>query len=336
MNNTRIKYLDIAKGIGIICVILGHMSLKWVNIFVYTFHMPLFFFISGYLTKKQPCVPFILKKFRTLVVPYIFTCGWIILLSVPINICTGGVTFAWQQASEWFWASLYGNGSPAPFPFPIKPIGGIWFLLALFLSLVIYNALMTKKFCPLVVIVLVALGYISSQTVYLPWSIQSSCVALVFVHFGYIAKEKAIFRGKNNRWLFLAIVCWLSVMYIDRGEFYLASNHSKNLLLDIIGGLAGSYVIIRLSQEMEKVPHLGDVLMVIGRCSLIILCVHIVELDIFPWRKFWSFWGIANETIMLFLLGIGKIIWYAVGTWFILKFKWLRRVFIVENKANMR
>ena len=49
--NTRI---DIAKGIGIILVVLGHANLNMVltNI-IYLFHMPLFIFISGYLDKDQ-------------------------------------------------------------------------------------------------------------------------------------------------------------------------------------------------------------------------------------------------------------------------------------------
>ena len=51
--NKRDKVIDVAKGIGIILVILAHV-LKGKNIFVleviYYFHMPLFFFISGLLS----------------------------------------------------------------------------------------------------------------------------------------------------------------------------------------------------------------------------------------------------------------------------------------------
>lgn len=44
------NYIDIAKGIGIILVILGHSGVNSeIKDFIYGFHMPLFFVISGYL-----------------------------------------------------------------------------------------------------------------------------------------------------------------------------------------------------------------------------------------------------------------------------------------------
>ena len=43
----RDNILDVAKGIGIILVILAHITQSKVKTFIYIFHMPLFFFISG-------------------------------------------------------------------------------------------------------------------------------------------------------------------------------------------------------------------------------------------------------------------------------------------------
>lgn len=49
----RQKYLDAAKGIGILLVVLGHASLKneFILAYIYSFHMPLFFVIAGMLLK---------------------------------------------------------------------------------------------------------------------------------------------------------------------------------------------------------------------------------------------------------------------------------------------
>ena len=48
----RMDYIDIAKGIGIILVILGHRNISTdIKQFIYTFYMPLFFMLSGYLFK---------------------------------------------------------------------------------------------------------------------------------------------------------------------------------------------------------------------------------------------------------------------------------------------
>lgn len=88
MTTNRNPFLDIAKGFGIILVILGHCiqfgsgseyctNASFFNnpvfIIIYSFHMPLFFLISGYLffgssTKHSP-LDIIASKFRGLILP---------------------------------------------------------------------------------------------------------------------------------------------------------------------------------------------------------------------------------------------------------------------------
>jgi len=80
----RLIYLDIAKAICIILVVIGHYCPDnspdwWVNInkVIYTFHMPLFMFASGYIyiaTKKDETYwSFVLRKIKRLLVPYFTT-----------------------------------------------------------------------------------------------------------------------------------------------------------------------------------------------------------------------------------------------------------------------
>lgn len=59
--NRRIEYIDTLKGIAIILVVMGHVvqfiwgdrygSNQIIFIIIYSFHMPLFFFLSGLCTK---------------------------------------------------------------------------------------------------------------------------------------------------------------------------------------------------------------------------------------------------------------------------------------------
>ncbi len=52
--NSRLQYIDVLKGIAIILVLIGHRSVnEYVTVFIYMFHMPLFFFISGYLDRMK-------------------------------------------------------------------------------------------------------------------------------------------------------------------------------------------------------------------------------------------------------------------------------------------
>ena len=47
--SVRIQWIDYSKFIGIVMVILGHLYLnnKYITNFIYSFHMPFFFFLSG-------------------------------------------------------------------------------------------------------------------------------------------------------------------------------------------------------------------------------------------------------------------------------------------------
>ncbi|MCK6584746.1 MAG: acyltransferase family protein, partial [Anaerolineales bacterium] len=60
VTTTRIDYIDIAKGIGIILVVMGHNDFALISPFthklIYSFHMPMFFFMSGMFFK--PDLPF--------------------------------------------------------------------------------------------------------------------------------------------------------------------------------------------------------------------------------------------------------------------------------------
>lgn len=71
--------IDIAKGIGIFLVVLGHVPIPmWLATPIYIFHMPLFFFLSGMFFHPEEKLAYgIYKKVRTLIVPYLFfaVCG---------------------------------------------------------------------------------------------------------------------------------------------------------------------------------------------------------------------------------------------------------------------
>lgn len=90
----RIVYIDIAKAICIILVVIGHYCPPghpawWRSVcdFIYSFHMPLFMFASGFVyiaTKRagENYRDFIIKKVKRLMVPY-FTVS-VIVISIKL------------------------------------------------------------------------------------------------------------------------------------------------------------------------------------------------------------------------------------------------------------
>ena len=76
----RVHWIDIAKGLGIIAVVIGHIyHNKTMFNWLYSFHMPLFFFVAGYLYKQKDMLPDLKRRIQTIVIPY-FSLGSIVLL----------------------------------------------------------------------------------------------------------------------------------------------------------------------------------------------------------------------------------------------------------------
>jgi fucose 4-O-acetylase-like acetyltransferase len=74
--SSRILWIDCAKVIGIWLVILGHMDVPAYMVgFIFAFHMPLFFFISGYLEKNRGFKETIISGIKALIVPYLLLYG---------------------------------------------------------------------------------------------------------------------------------------------------------------------------------------------------------------------------------------------------------------------
>lgn len=151
ITNERLSYMDVAKGFGILCVIAGHMGNETINRLVFSFHMPLFFVISGYfLSQKNTPKELLYRRCKQLLPPYIFTCFCILVLSLVKNsivvlIGMKSINDLFFDAAKWIYASLYGAGSNHDTPFRVIQIGAIWFLLAMIFGSFIVKQIETKK-----------------------------------------------------------------------------------------------------------------------------------------------------------------------------------------------
>lgn len=84
-NNKRINWIDMAKGIGMLLVIIGHVGAGHYERWIYSFHLPLFFFLSGYVfSVKSSFKEFIIKKIKGILVPY-FCLGALLIVYQAIH-----------------------------------------------------------------------------------------------------------------------------------------------------------------------------------------------------------------------------------------------------------
>ena len=169
----RLQNVDIAKGIAMVCIILGHLGNTSINKVVFTFHVPIFFFITGYfINDNRDIKDFIKNKARTLIVPYCITCIVIIIIGTLNGIILGDALLALKK---WSYAALYGAGDSYSEPFYIPGIGGIWFLWATFWGSIFLRV--SLKFDNSIRLFFVAtlflFGYFSRNLFWFPLSIQA-------------------------------------------------------------------------------------------------------------------------------------------------------------------
>ncbi len=278
----HLAWPDVAKGICILSVIIGHLGSAWINRIVFIYHLPVFFLLAGYfLKKKETEWTFIRKKAKRLLAPYILTCviiGTVATVKASIEGKSVGKTFV-----EWCKAALYGAGDNWTEPFAIKGIGAIWFLLALFFALVTVHYLLDKKYYKGIIIGLAFIGWFSfdKTKVWLPLSIQAGMLASLYVLIGYEAKKEEFIIHNMSRGL-LSVLFLIAVFSIQHFKgFWLVHNHLGNGLLDLLGSLAASVIVIALSVYICRHGVIGKhFLQFFGKNSLIILCAHLIELKV--------------------------------------------------------
>lgn len=80
MSQSRILWVDTVKALGMFFIVLGHFFPPYISAWIYTFNVPLFFFMSGFLAKKEDNWKiFWRKNFNGLIIPFL-------LLSILINL----------------------------------------------------------------------------------------------------------------------------------------------------------------------------------------------------------------------------------------------------------
>lgn len=241
----RIIYLDIAKAICIILVAIGHYmpdnSPAWYVMFnrlIYTFHMPLFMFVSGYVyivTKKEMSYgDFLMKKVKRLLIPY-FTTSVIVIV---IKLLTQDFMFVENPVSLLaFLEILY------------LPVAGyfLWFIWALWWMFVILPLFKTKTNRNILFLISILLHFMPLEVTEL-FCLEQFSRMLVYFMFGIFVSE--------NRWLYHFVVNFkwskfvcATFLFISMEAIYLLNlGRSADVLLKSILPFIGIWFIIEASK----------------------------------------------------------------------------------------
>lgn len=268
----RIEWIDVCKAWGIFLVIVGHVlsNVDWV-VYIYSFHMPLFFFLSGYVfsTEKYNIKSFLKSRVNSLVIPYVFF--YLVTLAVYWFF-----EAPYRNISYTFYDSLKGMFVGAQINHLMDHNGILWFLPCLFCTEVIGYFVckirnVYSKFTILVGIVI--LGFLILSP--LPWSLNISFVALQFFIVGNTIKNAECkldtFMGGGNK--YLLILSFLLQIYFFPNFVNMATCDYGNIFLFEIGSYLGIFSTIVIVRHITLFVR-WRFLLKIGRNTMIIFALH--------------------------------------------------------------
>ena len=203
----RLEYIDVCKAIGIILVVLTHTYDIPYNLYisVFSFHMPFFFILSGFVYNKEKndklrLGTFIYKKFRQYMIPYfIFGFSHLIIIILWFFLSNQVVDFSFVFESI-KGILLCTDGMP-------QSCSPLWFLMCLFISSLLFYLIMKINIqYQCIIMFCIVLSHFTMVTWfrnYLPfvYTFPTFLIALFFLWIGYrfrclFERYSTCFHGK--------------------------------------------------------------------------------------------------------------------------------------------
>lgn len=246
----RIWFIDYAKIMGLFLVILAHLytsegvdSDNIVRTFIYGFHMPFFFAVSGMLYKqrKEGLASAIIKNIKSLLIPYlVFNLFFVLYNSVVLD------SSVYAELKRFIRAMIFGKDAPC---------GASWFVLCLFVAKCIYDLITysDKKFIIIIIAILTLLPF-KCQFFYL----SPAFIGLIFFHLGNYS-IKYLKESNTSKLLYpiLALCCFIISWYLTlyNGKVSVLGSKMGNPIIFYVNAIIGSVGLLSLSMILKTKNH---------------------------------------------------------------------------------
>ena len=250
-NKERDLSIDVIKAFATILVIAGHV-IQYTNVdfdhsiffkIIYSFHMPLFMFISGYLMPETINNSFLRIKFKQLVIPFTLWSALLIALNNPELI---------KNADSYqFLDRLYKL-------FLQPDDGGLWFLWVLFLNFLVFTLLRGRYQITLSVVIIISL--IILQFINHDFALFGLGLFrwhYFFFVFGFLAHNNNILKK-------LKINKWINILSVDSLGYYATQ-------FIFLGGATLFWSLKDLNSYLDQ---LYIFILIITFCTLIIQIIN--------------------------------------------------------------
>lgn len=297
----RSQWVDIAKAIAIIAVVIGHIDYNYPNyklfpittLFIWLWHVPVFFIIGGFFLKDEKLLKpksFILGKIKSLYLPILYLYIPITLLHntlLDIGLYDVSIEYGGKYVDRWDWVELVKRVFEAIFLAGREPaLGAVWFAYVLFMALCLISFLsfLIDRFNPrkeyfeeircVVLLTIATIGSILTNlfdfTIPRFNNVLTACW-LIYIGKLLVRKYNLSF---DNKFLFVLSLMIVYIFAIFHGSVQLNQNKFDNIVSLTISSVAALYAIAYISKKCKgRIAHL---LSIIGRDSFYIMGLHLI------------------------------------------------------------
>ncbi len=280
VNSKRILWVDFAKAVAIIMVIMGHaiseysLNFKQLEIIIYSIHIPLFFILSGYTFKvKSDTKTWIIKRIKGIMLPYLLFCFLIfcchILEILILHLDSGN-----------FLKNLFSKSGIINTIFLTHKsvFSNLWFLpCLLFSEIILYNILkyVKRKYLQRILCLLPGLIILLLKiNIVLPFSLCTIIVSIMYIYIGYEIKNLIL----NNKIIIICIILYIIAITYD--IIILNCNLEQTVfnlnitypILFLITSVSGSLIVMEICKKIKN----SKVLNKIGINTLYIYGFHFI------------------------------------------------------------
>ncbi len=291
--NHRNDCIDIAKGLGIIFVVLGH---NWIVLdsldepfrLIYSFHMPLFFVLSGVFLKESQRLGALLRsKSASLLKPY-----FVVLLGLGAARLLAAPAASPFDLWQYLLGVAWGTGSTLQWV-------PLWFLPNLFLALacaqlvIASHRRLTHQPSWLLVTscALLLIGAFTIDAFWrpapehptplggaylpgLPWSLDLLPITTACVLFGYVLRERLRSGTYSVPWFVAALGAFIALHVLRDDTINLNMRVYGHTIVSSVQAAAGIYITLFVASKLQEVRGLKRPLCHLGKASLFILIFH--------------------------------------------------------------
>ena len=304
----RLYWIDSLKFFGIYLVVLGHCTFltEKLDMFIYLFHMPLFYLISGFLSHKdkRDFSEILRSSVKRFLVPYFFfrLLGWLwwFFFSYerhPELFSRDGITFF-----KPLFAILLGLGYNTDFAYTVCTPA--WFLFSLFWLKIFSNYILTSwiRCLSIVAFSIVLIKLFDLLDFHLYFSLENALLALPFFVIGFYIKKSEILRFIDKKYFVLLLFFCILGFYIQLGSERVDMNricYGDSLFLFYLLPILFTVVLMKFFSIYFNKKY--DVVEKISSGAIVVIGIHQYLLFIFNKIGGSNFVGIIMSLIVLLL-----------------------------------